>query len=89
MLQITHAAAELLTEIRREQDVPEDHGLRVFAERSTADEVSIGIGFTALQAKAGKLEDVAPLQECQVKSEADAGADAGDAGDAVGDASTD
>lgn len=46
MLQITHAAAELLSEIRREQDVPDDHGLRVFAETATADEVSIGLGFT-------------------------------------------
>ncbi len=46
MLQITHAAAELLSEIRRQQDVPDDHGLRVFAEPSGADEVSIGLGFT-------------------------------------------
>ena len=46
MLQITHAAAELLSEIRKEQQVPDDHGLRVFAETANEDEVSIGLGFT-------------------------------------------
>lgn len=46
MLQITHAAAELLNEIRRDQEVPKDHGLRVFAETANDDEVSIGLGFT-------------------------------------------
>lgn len=57
MLQITHAAAELLTEIRREQDVPDDHGLRVFAETSTADEVSIGIGFTEAPAAGDQVSE--------------------------------
>jgi Fe-S cluster assembly iron-binding protein IscA len=46
VLQITHAAAELLEEVRREQDVPEDHGLRVFAETANPEEVTIGLGFT-------------------------------------------
>lgn len=46
MLQITPAAAALLNEVRRDQDVPDDHGLRVFAETSNADEVTIGLGFT-------------------------------------------
>lgn len=57
MLQITHAAAELLSEIRREQDVPEDHGLRVFAETSNADEVSIGLGFTAAPAAGDQVTE--------------------------------
>lgn len=46
MLEITHDAATLLGEIRREQDVPESYGLRVFAEGAQAGEVTIGLGFT-------------------------------------------
>lgn len=47
MLHITHAAAELLTELRREQDLPDDTGLRVFAETAEqSGEVTIGLGFT-------------------------------------------
>ena len=57
MLQITHAAAELLAEVRREQDVPDDHGLRVFAETSNADEVSIGLGFTDTPAEGDQVTD--------------------------------
>lgn len=46
MLQITHDAAQLLTELRRGQDLPEDHGLRVFAESTEpAGEITIGLGF--------------------------------------------
>jgi hypothetical protein len=40
------------------------------------DAMSVGIAFTALQAKAGKLEEVAPLVECQPKG-TDGGVDAG------------
>ncbi len=57
MLQITHAAAELLTELRREQDVPDDHGLRVFAETTSADEVSIGLGFTDSPAEGDQVTE--------------------------------
>lgn len=57
MLQITHAAAELLAEVRREQDVPDDHGLRVFAETSNADEVSIGLGFTDTPAEGDQVTE--------------------------------
>lgn len=57
MLQITHAAAELLTELRREQDVPEDHGLRVFAETSNPEEVTIGLGFTATPAAGDQVTE--------------------------------
>lgn len=46
MLEITHGAAALLTEIRRGQDVPESYGLRVFPESTTPGEVTIGLGFT-------------------------------------------
>lgn len=44
----------------------------------SCDAMSIGIGFTALQAKAGKLEDVAPLVACQPRpsTDNDGGADA-------------
>lgn len=45
MLEITHPAAELLTEIRRGQEVPETYGLRVFPEATTPGEVTIGLGF--------------------------------------------
>jgi Fe-S cluster assembly iron-binding protein IscA len=57
VLQITHAAAELLNEIRREQEVPDDHGLRVFAETSDADEVSIGLGFTEMPAAGDQITE--------------------------------
>jgi Fe-S cluster assembly iron-binding protein IscA len=46
VLEITHGAAELLTEIRREQDVPDTYGLRVFPESTDPGEVTIGLGFT-------------------------------------------
>lgn len=46
MLEITHGAAALLTEIRRGQDVPDDYGLRVFPEQSGPGELAIGLGFT-------------------------------------------
>ena len=46
MLQVTHDAAQLITELRRGQDVPDDHGLRVFAEASQPGEVTIALGFT-------------------------------------------
>jgi hypothetical protein len=52
------------------------------------DAMSIGIGFTALQAKAGKLEDVEPLVECQRKGDpSDGGTDA--APDSPNDAAAD
>ena len=46
MLEITQGAAALLTELRNEQDVPEDYGLRVFPETDQPGEVTIGLGFT-------------------------------------------
>ena len=46
MLQITHDAAQLITQLREGQDVPEDHGLRVFAEASEPGEITIALGFT-------------------------------------------
>jgi hypothetical protein len=48
------------------------------------DAMSIGIAFTALQARAGKLEAVSPLVECAERDGgADAGADADDGGAGV------
>lgn len=46
MLEITHNAAELLSEIRKGQDVPDSYGLRVFPESTAPGEVTIGLGFT-------------------------------------------
>lgn len=46
MLQITHDAATFLTELRRGQSVPDDYGLRIFAQASEPGEVTIGLGFT-------------------------------------------
>jgi Fe-S cluster assembly iron-binding protein IscA len=46
VLEITHGAAALLTELRQGQDVPEDYGLRVFPETNQPGEVTIGLGFT-------------------------------------------
>ena len=45
MLEITHGAAALLTELRKGQDVPDDYGLRVFPETAEPGEVTIGLGF--------------------------------------------
>jgi iron-sulfur cluster assembly protein len=46
VLEITHDAATLLTEIRKGQDVPDSFGLRVFPESTEPGEVTIGLGFT-------------------------------------------
>lgn len=46
MLQITHGAAALLTELKKGQEVPDDYGLRVFPETAQQGEVTIGLGFT-------------------------------------------
>ena len=46
MLQITNGAATFLTELRRGQDVPDTHGLRVFPESAEPGEITIGLGFT-------------------------------------------
>jgi Fe-S cluster assembly iron-binding protein IscA len=46
MLQMTHAAAELLTQIRQNADIPTSAGVRVYPEATSGDEVSIGLGFT-------------------------------------------
>ena len=46
MLQITHDAAELITALRRGQDVPDDHGLRIYAEASEPGEITVALGFT-------------------------------------------
>lgn len=58
MLQITHDAAQLLTELRRGQDLPEDHGLRVFAETTEpAGEITIGLGFTDAPAQGDQVTE--------------------------------
>src|SRR5690606_18984281 len=46
VLEITRGAADLLTELRQGQEVPEDYGLRVFPETTQPGEVTIGLGFT-------------------------------------------
>ncbi|HET8586687.1 MAG TPA: hypothetical protein VFM74_02310 [Candidatus Limnocylindria bacterium] len=46
MLQITHAAVDLLNQIRQGADIPTNAGVRVYPEQTSGDEVSIGIGFT-------------------------------------------
>lgn len=46
MLQITPDAAQLITALRRGQDVPDDHGLRIYAEASEPGEITIALGFT-------------------------------------------
>lgn len=57
MLQITHDAAQLLTELRRGQELPEDHGLRVFAETSEPGEVTIGLGFADAPAQGDQVSE--------------------------------
>ncbi len=57
MLQITHDAAQLLTELRRGQDLPENHGIRVFAEASEPGEITIGLGFTDAPAQGDQVTE--------------------------------
>ena len=57
MLQVTHDAAELITELRRGQDLPDDHGLRVFAEASEPGEVTIALGFTDAPAQGDQVSE--------------------------------
>lgn len=45
MLQMTTRAAELLNQIRSSSEIPNDAGVRVYAEQATDDQVSIGVGF--------------------------------------------
>lgn len=51
-----------------------------YDSNAPCDALSLGIAFSARQAKAGKLETVAPLQEC-IKPTKDAGADGGGVAD--------
>lgn len=57
MLQITHGAAALLTELRDGQDVPESYGVRVFPESTQAGEVTIGLGFTEAPAAGDEVTE--------------------------------
>jgi len=45
MLQMTTRAAELLNHIRSSSDIPNEAGVRVYAEEANGHEVSIGVGF--------------------------------------------
>jgi Fe-S cluster assembly iron-binding protein IscA len=57
VLQITHDAARLIVDLRRGQDLPDDHGLRVFAEASEPGEVTIALGFTDQPAKGDQVTE--------------------------------
>lgn len=48
MLQVSSSAIAVLEEARTAQDVPDDHGLRVWAEPDPQDpsRTSLGVGFT-------------------------------------------
>jgi Fe-S cluster assembly iron-binding protein IscA len=78
VLQITHDAAELITALRRGQDVPDDHGLRIYAEESDPNEITIALGFTDAPATGDQIteqdglkvfvapEVAAPLQDAAI-----------------------
>jgi len=57
MLQITHGAAALLTELRNGQDVPETYGVRVFPESTEPGEVTIGLGFAETPAAGDQVTE--------------------------------
>ena len=57
MLQITHDAAQLITALRRGQDLPEDHGLRIYAEASEPGEMTIALGFTDAPAQGDQVTE--------------------------------
>jgi Fe-S cluster assembly iron-binding protein IscA len=78
MLQVTHGAAALLTELRNGQDVPETYGVRVFPESTEPGEVTIGLGFTDAPAEGDQVTEtdglkvfvapelVAPLEDAAI-----------------------
>jgi Fe-S cluster assembly iron-binding protein IscA len=86
VLEITHGAAALLTEIRRGQDVPETYGLRVFPESTAPGEVTIGLGFTDVPADGDEVTEqdgmrvfvarelAAPLEDAAIDVSGDDGA---------------
>ncbi|MDZ7677674.1 MAG: hypothetical protein U5K29_03880 [Acidimicrobiales bacterium] len=45
MLQCTQAAAATLDQVREEQGLPENYGLRVFPAESEQGQVTLGLGF--------------------------------------------
>jgi Fe-S cluster assembly iron-binding protein IscA len=45
MLQVTAEAAELINEVRREQAIPETHGLRIYG-RPTGEGLALNVEFT-------------------------------------------
>ena len=57
MLEITHGAAALLTELRNGQDVPAEYGVRVFPESTQPGEVTIGLGFTDAPAEGDQVTE--------------------------------
>lgn len=62
MLQVTHGAAALLTELRRTQDVPDTYGLRVFPEASNPGEVTIAIAFAEEPVQGDQVTEAEGLQ---------------------------
>ena len=85
MLQITHGAAALLTELRDGQDVPDTYGVRVFAESTEPGEVTIGLGFADAPAAGDQITEqdglkvfvaqelATPLQDAAIDVEGDNG----------------
>lgn len=57
MLEITHGAAALLTELRKGQEVPDTYGLRVFPEATQPGEVTIGLGFAETPAAGDQVTE--------------------------------
>ena len=46
MLEMTNRAATLLTELRRNSDIPDNAGVRVYGESTPEGQASLAIGFT-------------------------------------------
>lgn len=86
MLQITHGAAALLTELRNGQDVPDTYGIRVFPESAQPGEVTIGLGFADSPAEGDQVTEqdglkvfvapelAAPLEDAAIDVAQDNGA---------------
>lgn len=62
MLQITHGAAALLTELRKGQEVPASYGLRVYPEQVEQDQLTIGLGFTDTPAEGDQVTETDGLK---------------------------
>lgn len=57
MLQLTQPAADLLDEVRTEQDIPDTHGIRLAAQQGPDGQVGLAIGFSEEPAESDQVSE--------------------------------